>query len=283
MKRLVFCYLLLTAMLTAQPKRIVSTAPSITETLFALGLGDRVVGVTNYCHYPAATAKIAKIGTYMQPNLEVILALRPDLVITQKTAIHSKSRFEPYHLNVLEITQNSIAEIQSGILAIGDATGAADRARALNQTITKELAAIRAKASTKPAVSVVFVVGRTPGALDGMVAVGSHNYLTEVMELAGGRNIFNDAKPAYAKISAEEILARSPQVILDMGDMSDPTSVTEEHKREVVKLWDRYSNVAAVRDKRVHAIASDIFVVPGPRVIDLARAFAHLLHPEIFP
>ncbi|MEO8128856.1 MAG: ABC transporter substrate-binding protein, partial [Bryobacteraceae bacterium] len=71
MMRLIFCFSLLAAVLVAQPKRIVSTAPSITETLFALGLGDRVVGVTNYCHYPAATAKIAKIGTYMQPNLEV--------------------------------------------------------------------------------------------------------------------------------------------------------------------------------------------------------------------
>ena len=282
MKRLFFCYLL-AASLFAQPRRIVSTAPSITETLFALGVGDRVVGVSNYCHYPAATAKIAKIGTYMQPNIEAILALKPDLVVMQKTAIHSKSRFEPYHLNILEVTQNSIAEIQGAIVAIGNATGSADRARTLNQSITKELAAVRQRASTKPPVSVVFVVGRVPGALEGMVAVGSHNYLEEVMEVAGGRNVFNDAKPPYAKISAEEILARSPQVILDMGDMSDPTGVTEEHKRAVVKLWNRYPNVAAVRDKRVHAIASDIFVVPGPRVIELTRAFAHLLHPELFP
>ncbi len=283
MKRLFLCYLLVSVWLCAQPRRIVSTAPSITETLFALGLGGRVVGVTNYCHYPTAAAKIAKIGTYMQPNLEAILALRPDLIITQKTAIHSKSRFEPYHLNVLEVTQGSIAEIQSAIVAIGNATGSADRARTLNESITKELTAVREKASTNPPVSVVFIVGRTPGALEGMIAVGSHNYLAEVMEVAGGRNVFNDAKPTYAKISAEEILARSPQVILDMGDMSDPTGVTEEQKRAVVKLWDRYPSVAAVRDKRVHAIASDIFVVPGPRVIDLARAFAHLLHPEIFP
>ena len=283
MKRLLLCSFVVSTVLCAQPRRIVSTAPSITETLFALGVGDRVVGVTNHCHYPAAAVKIAKIGTYMQPNLEAILALRPDLVITPKTAIHSKSRFEPYHLNVLEVTQDSVAEIQNAIVAIGNATGSADRARVLNQSITKELAAVRAKASTKPPVSVVFIVGRTPGALEGMIAVGSHNYLSEMMDVAGGRNVFNDARPTYAKISAEEILARSPQVILDMGDMSDPTGVTEEHKRGVVTLWDRYPTVAAVRNKRVYAIASDIFVVPGPRAIDLAHAFAHLFHPEIFP
>jgi iron complex transport system substrate-binding protein len=103
------------------------------------------------------------------------------------------------------------------------------------------------------------------------------------MELAGGRNIFNDSVPPYAKISAEEILARNPQVILDMGDMSDPTGVTVEHKRAVVQLWNRYPSVAAVRNKRVYAVASDIFVVPGPRVVELARELGHLLHPEVFP
>jgi iron complex transport system substrate-binding protein len=282
MKRLLFCCLL-AASLQAQPRRIVSTAPSITETLFALGVGDRVVGVTNYCHYPEAATKITKIGTWMQPNIEAILALKPDLVIVQKTAIHSKSRFEPYRLNVLEVSQSSIDEIQQTISLIGDAVGVADRARALNQSISRQLNLVREKVAGKPPVSVVFIVGRTPDALEGMVAVGSRNYLTEVMELAGGRNIFNDSKPPYAKISAEEILARSPHVILDMGDMSDPTGVTEEHKRSVITLWGRYPTVAAVRDKRVYAIASDIFVVPGPRVVELARELGHLLHPEIFP
>ena len=283
MKRLLLCCLFLAAILQAQPRRIVSTAPSITETLFALGVGDRVVGVTNYCHYPEAATKITKIGTWMQPNIEAILALKPDLVIVQKTAIHSKSRFEPYRLNVLEVSQSSIEEIQQTISAVGDAVGVPDRARALNQSISRQINAVRQKIAGKPPVSVVFIVGRTPDALEGMVAVGSRNYLTEVMELAGGRNIFNDSKPPYAKISAEEILARSPQVILDMGDMSDPTGVTEEHKRSVIKLWERYPTVAAVRDKRVYAIASDIFVVPGPRVVELARELGHLLHPEIFP
>jgi iron complex transport system substrate-binding protein len=283
MKRLLLCFLLFSAWLCAQPRRIVSTAPSITETLFALGLGDRVVGVSDYCHYPAAVTKIAKIGSYVHPNIEAILSLKPDLVVMQKTRIHSKTQFEKYRLNVVEVSQNSIAEILQAISTIGSATGTADRGRALDQSISQELRKVREKVGAKPKTSVVFVVGRTPGALEGMVAVGSKNYLTEVMELAGGRNIFNDSIPPYAKISAEEILARSPQVILDMGDMSDTVGVTEEHKRSVVKLWERYPTVLAVREKRVYAIASDVFVVPGPRVVDLARELARLLHPEIFP
>ncbi len=282
MIRCLLC-LFLAASLHAQPRRIVSTAPQITETLFALGLGDRVVGVSNYCHYPPGTAKIAKIGTYLQPNIETILALHPDLLIVHKNPIHSKSRYEPYHLNVLEIPQNSIADIQQAISLIGAATSVPDRAKALNESISRELAAVRKKAAARPPVPAVFIVGRTPNSLDGLVAVGSHNYLTEVMEMAGGRNIFNDSISSYAKISAEEILARDPQVILDMGDMSDPASVTEEHKRAVAALWNRYPTVAAVRNKRIYAVASEIFVVPGPRVVNLARELAHLFHPEIFP
>src|SRR3954464_12660010 len=103
MKKLLLCSFLLVACLYAQPRRIVSTAPSITEMLFALGLGDRVVGVTNYCHYPPAAMKITKIGTYVKPDIETILSLKPDLVVMQKTTVHSKSQFEQYHLKVLEV------------------------------------------------------------------------------------------------------------------------------------------------------------------------------------
>src|SRR4051794_22706971 len=173
MKRLFLCYLMLAACLWAQPRRIISTAPSITEMLFALGLGDRVVGVTNYCHYPAATAKITKIGTFMKPDIETILSLKPDLIVMQKTKVHSKSQFEPYHLKVLEVSQDNVAEILTAISAIGNANGVADRARTLTQSISRELDSVHRKVAAKPATSVVFIVGRTPNEMEGMVAVGS--------------------------------------------------------------------------------------------------------------
>jgi ABC-type Fe3+-hydroxamate transport system substrate-binding protein len=114
-----------------------------------------------------------------------------------------------------------------------------------------------------------------------MVAVGRASYLTEVIELAGGVNAFADAPAAYPKVSLEEILARDPEVIVDMGEMANTHWVTEAQKRAVLALWGRYPALAAVRAGRVHAVADDTFVVPGPRVVEAARSFARLLHPEV--
>jgi ABC-type Fe3+-hydroxamate transport system substrate-binding protein len=126
----------------------------------------------------------------------------------------------------------------------------------------------------------MFVVGRAPGRLEDIIVVGQASYLNELMRTAGGQNVFADAIAPYPKVGAEDILARNPEVIVDMGDMANTVGVTTEHKRSVVELWNRYSAVAAVRNHQVFAVAADIFVVPGPRLVDAARAFARMLHPE---
>lgn len=267
----------------AQPQRILSTAPSITETLFALGLGDRVVGVTSFCHYPPEAKEKPITGTWLKPNLEAVLAARPDLVIVQRTRVHSKSELERLGLETLEVRQDSIADIYRTIETIAAAAGVPERAVRLNASIRSGLEAVRRKVSVRKPRSMMFIVARTPGSLDGLIAVGPVSYLSEVITLAGGKNVFDDSPAAYPKISPEEILARDPEVIVDMGDMADTTGVTEQHKRSVVALWDRFSSLQAVRNEDVHAVASDIFVVPGPRVADLAREFARMLHPELFP
>ncbi|MGH9627017.1 MAG: ABC transporter substrate-binding protein [Bryobacteraceae bacterium] len=267
----------------AQPQRILSTAPSITETLFALGLGDRVAGVTSFCHYPPEARKKPVTGTWLKPNLEAVLAAQPDLVIVQKTRVHSASELERLGLKTLEVRQDSIADIYRSIEIIAAAAGVPERAARLNASIRAGLEAVRRKVSSRKPRSMMFIVARTPGSLDGLIAVGPVSYLSEVITLAGGRNVFNDSPAAYPKISPEEILARDPEVIIDMGDMADTTGVTEEHKRSVVELWNRFPGLQAVRNHNVHAVASDIFVVPGPRVVDLAREFARILHPELFP
>ena len=114
----------------------------------------------------------------------------------------------------------------------------------------------------------MFVVGRTPNSLDGLMVVGRSSFLNELIEIAGGQNIFSDASAGYVKVSLEEVLSRNPDVIVDMGDMSDTVAVTEAQKNSVTALWSRMNSISAVRARRVHAVASDIFVVPGPRVVD---------------
>lgn len=280
--RRIFALLLLAAVLfAAPPQRIVSTAPSITELLYALGLGDRVVGVTRYCRYPPEAQLKPKIGDYTSPNLEAIAALRPDLVIVQTNPVHLADRLSALKLQVLEINQESIAAIYKSIHNMGAATGTEQAAQQLSDSIRDGLEKVRTRVSSLPRVRMMFVVGRSPNRLDGLVVAGRASYLNEVIDVAGGENVFRDAIAGYPKVSLEEVMARNPEVIVDMGDMSDTVGVTEEHKRNVIALWDRIPTLAAVKQHRVFAVASDIFVVPGPRVTEAAKAFAGMLHPGL--
>jgi iron complex transport system substrate-binding protein len=261
------------------PQRIVSTAPSITELLYALGLGDRVVGVDRFSRFPAEALRKPKIGDYANPNLEAIAALRPDLVIIPVNPVKLADRLALLRLKVLEIDQESIAKLYDSFRLVGQATGAAAQAAKLTSAVQWQLEAVRARAAPLKRTRMMFVVGRTPNRLDGLIVVGQASYLNEIIALAGGENVFRDAVASYPGVSLEEVLARNPDVIVDMGDMADTVGVTDEHKREVTSLWERLSSVAAVKQHRVHAVASDVYVVPGPRVVDAAKSFFDMLHP----
>jgi iron complex transport system substrate-binding protein len=281
--RLIFLLLSLTLhALTAAPQRIVSTGPSITEILFALGLGPKVVGVTQYCTYPAEAMKIRKIGTWMTPNMEAILETRPDLVIVQKTGIHDDSRFKALSLNSMMVRLDSVDNILVAIGSIGAATGTQARATQLSAQIRRDLEAVRKQVQGRPPARALFIVGRTPGALEGLIAVGKGSYLSGVIEYAGGRNIFEDSVVAYPKIVHEEILSRNPEVIIDMGEHPDATPISEAQKQSEIALWRKYPSVPAVKNNRVNIVSSDLYVHPGPRVVDLARELARLFHTELF-
>ncbi len=264
-----------------QPQRIVSTSPSITETLFALGVGSRVVGVSTYCHFPAEVNKLPKVGTFLKPNVEVIARLKPDLVIVQRLPNPVRAQLQGLSIPVAEFdSKGDLRQNLDSILSIGKAAGVEPAARALISRIEGRLAALRSKNAGRNPRSVVFIVGRNPGELQGLVVVGAGSYLSELLEIAGGKNVFADSKQAYVKVSLESLLRRNPEVLIDMGEMADTTGVTEMAKQKVIHLWATRTTLTAVRERRVYAVASDIFVVPGPRMGDAAEAFAKLLHPE---
>jgi len=262
------------------PQRIVSTAPSITELLYTLGLGDRIVGVDRFSRYPPEVLRKQKIGDYANPNLEVIASLRPDLVMIPTNPVKLAERLQTLRLKVLEIDQEGIAKLYDSFRIVGQATGTVAQAAKLTSSVRGQLEAIRARAAPLKRTRMIFVVGRTPNRLDGLIVVGQASYLNEIIALAGGENVFRDAVASYPAASLEEVLARNPDVIVDMGDMADTVGVTDQHKREVTSLWERLTNVAAVKQHRVFAVASDVYVVPGPRVVEAAKAFFAMLHPE---
>jgi iron complex transport system substrate-binding protein len=262
------------------PQRIVSTTPSITEILYALGLGDRVVGVTRFCHYPPEAMSKPKIGDFVNPNVEAIAALKPDLVVVQTNPVRLSGRLNALHLKTLEVDQQDIAAIDHSIRAIGDAAGVSQRADQLLANLHAGLNEVRAKSAKVKAPRVMFVVGRATGRLDGMVVVGRASYLNEMIRIAGGENIFRDAVAAYPQVSLEEVMARNPEVILDMGEMSDGGTVSDREQRETVSLWTkRLPSLDAVKRARVYPIVSEMYVIPGPRMVDAARAMFAMLHP----
>lgn len=266
---------------TAAPRRIVSTSPSLTETLFALGLGDRIVGVTTFCRYPAEAQSKPKIGTFIQPDPERILAQRPDLVLTVKNPVQLTERLRKLGLHTEEVKQDSVADILHGIDEIGVWAGVPDRALALHAKLQSGMDEVKRRAASRPRVSVLFVVDRTPGSLQGMFGSGVGSYLDELLTLAGGHNVLSGVPGLYPRLSLELILARDPEAIIDMGDYSHGRAVTTASSAQKLALWSRYSSLRAVRNHRVYDVADDHFVVQGPRMVEAAREFLKMLHPEL--
>ncbi len=262
------------------PQRIISTAPSITETLYALGLSDRVVGVTTFCHYPPEVREKPKIGTYMYPNIETMLALRPDLVVILKEHTGLGERLRKVGLTVLELDNAGLNGIYDSFRVLGERTGTETAAEARIAAIQKALGEIEARTKALSRRSVMFIVGRTPGAIRDLMVVGRGSFLNELIRIAGGRNLFGDSSAFYPRIGLEELYAGRPEVIVDMGDMSDTDQVTAAHRRSVAELWKQYPMVPAVAAGRVYAVANDIFVVPGPRVVETATELLRMIHPE---
>lgn len=261
------------------PARIVSTSPSITETLYAMGLGPRVVGVTTFCNYPSDAKTKPRIGTFLEPDYERILALRPDLVLVIKNPVDVAGRLRSLGLRAEEVDMDTVGSILASIASIGRITGTPSTARTLSQSLRGQLDTIRSAGSKGGRTTVLFLVGRAPGTLQNMVGAGPGTFLDELLRLAGGTNILASSPIQYPKVSLEQILASDPDVIIDMGDYAHAAGAGDARRREELALWKPYGRLKAVRTGRVHAVTAAHFVVPGPRMADAAREFLGFLHP----
>jgi iron complex transport system substrate-binding protein len=219
----------------------------------------------------------------MYPNLETMLELRPDLVVILKEHTGLGDRLRKVGLTVLELQHNDIEGIFESLRVLGKRAGVEDAAENRIAAIRAALGAIRARSQNLSRRSVMFIVGRTPGTIRDLMVVGRGSFLNELISIAGGRNLFGDSSGFYPKIGREELYAGRPEVIIDMGDMSDTDQVTEEHKRSVGELWREFSMLPAVTAGRVYPVANDIFVVPGPRIVEAATQLLRMIHPEAGP
>ena len=265
----------------AGPARIVSTSPSITETLFALGLGDRVVGVSTYCRFPPQVATLPKVGSFLKPDAELIAGLRPDLVVVHEVGNGLDRRLASLRIPFIIVERGTLASAYSSMRRIAAAAGVPERADALVADVQRRLDTIRREGSARPKPGVLFIIGRRPGQLADLIAIGPGSYINELIEIAGGINVMAIAgQPEYPRISMETVLRLNPDVIVDTVDMGDTDAERRGRQPVNERLWNAYGMLTAVRTRQVHAATTDALVVPGPRVVEAAAWVAALLRGD---
>jgi iron complex transport system substrate-binding protein len=260
------------AAVAASPQRIVSLTPSVTEILFALGAGDEVVGVSQYSDYPPAATRLPQVGSFLTPNLEAIIALRPTLVIG--IGLSSEMRqiraLRETGCSILTIRDDSLAEIEESIREVGRKTDRADAARALLESLNAQIDEVRARVSKLPGVRVLMLVGHEP-----LIAVGPGTFLNDLLKLSNADNIADSLNQQWPKLSIEYIIAMKPQVILDGQMGSDPGAPAQ--------FWQKYSTIPAVQNHRVYGYPSDRILHAGPRIGTSLEMLAAMIHPGAFP
>lgn len=258
------------------PRRIVSTAPSVTETLFALGVGDRVVGVTTFCRHPEAARRLPKIGGYTTPSLEAILALRPDLVIVDRSA-DLRRRLAALGSETLEVEAEDVRSIEASIRAIARRAGVPERGEALVSDIERRLAALARAASAAPRQRALLLLGHSDDGAASFFAVGPRSFLGEMLAAAGAANVLADAAPPFPRISVEEAIARDPDVILILAS---PPADAHEVLARARRFWSAYRSARAVRHGAVRVLVDESLVQPGPRIGEKAERLARALRGE---
>ncbi|MEN6576507.1 MAG: helical backbone metal receptor [Phycisphaerales bacterium] len=258
------------------PHRIVSMARNLTEIVFALGLGTNLVGVTQDSDYPPAAAKKPSVGTFWQPDIEAIIATRPDLVVTQAFEQHRDlaRRLRRMGYGSLVVEVETVAGLFEGILAIGDATETHGRADALCADVRAEIDRLRASTTGMRPVKVLWVVQREP-----LRVAGRNTFANEMIELAGGENAIGPTLHVYPAIGSEQVIAARPEVIIEPAMLP---GMMDRQRQQALAYWNRFENVPAVTDGRVYVIDGDVVSRLSPRLPTAIQTIARCLRPDLF-
>ena len=251
---------------SAEVRRIVCLAPSTTEILYALGVGDRLVGVDQYSDWPPAAQKVPRVGSDLSPSVERIVALEPDVVFVATSANSKELPDELARLGVRVVISHvaTLDDLWRDIVTTGDAVGRHDAGVALAEKLRARIAATHARVAALPPVKALVVVWADP-----LTVVGGHSFVDEEIRAAGGDNIAGDSPQPYPQYSVERMLARAPDVIVVGSHKGGP---------KIAPLT-AYTSVPAVKSGRIHAIDGDLLFRPGPRVVDGVELLARLFHP----
>ena len=263
----------------ATPNRIISTSPAITEILFALGAGDQVVGVTDFCSYPKKACLLPSIGGPLNPSTETWISLKPDLIIIQEDSEIIQKSAKIFRIPSLTVSFSNLRNILTSIHIIADSLQVSEAGHQLTEKIKIRINDYRSRLKELKPRQVLMLLSDTNDPSRDLYAVGRGTFLNELLTIAGGENVLPDTMAKYPKISKEYIIAKSPEIIIEVGPKSN---LSNEEIKVRKKTWGKYSTLRAVKDDRLYFIGADYILIPGPRLLNILDDFTRTIHPDLF-
>lgn len=258
-------------------KGIVSLAPNLTETVFALGEGDRIIGVSEFDDYPPEVAALPKLGGYLDPDLEQLSLLAPAMILVPGQHEQVTTFGKMNSIPVMNIHMDNLETIRAGIDTIGAALGVPERAAALRDGIDADLEALREALKPYPRKKVLIVLGRERGNLSNIQTVGGTSFISEMVAAAGGDNIYGDSTQPYLEASRETILMDAPDAILEI---QAGKTMTTNQTQQLYNDWRFLDTVPAVKNGAIYFVTESHAMRPGPRIAEVAKIIARKLYFE---
>ncbi|MEN3340098.1 MAG: cobalamin transport system substrate-binding protein, partial [Acidobacteriota bacterium] len=261
------------------PTRIVSLIPAVTETLFAIGAGPEVVAVSSFDKYPPQVAKLQRVGALLDPDVERILSLHPDLVIVYGSQTDLRAQLARAGIPTYVYSHAGLADVTATIRDVGIRVGRRDAAITLADAVDRQIDAVRARVAGLPRPPTLVVFERERLTLRGIYASGGIGFIHDMLDAAGGANVFADVKREAVQATTELILARRPSIIIELRS----SVITEAERGRELATWSALAAVPAVRAGRLYLFADQRMSIPGPRVGEVVDILARTIHPEAFP
>ncbi len=260
----------------APPRRIISLVPNVTEILFAIGAGPQVVAVSTYDVEPPEVRALPTVGALVDPDTEKIISLRPDLVITYGSQDELQAQLKSANIPYFDYRHAGLEHVMATMRTLGQRTGHVQQAEQAAKSLETAIDAVKARVAGKPRPRTLLVFGREPGSLRNIYASAGRGFLHDMLVAAGGDDVLSDIDKESAQINTEMILARRPDVILELNAAN---RLNDADLQKTIAPWMALSSVPAVKNHRVVLLLGAGLTVPGPRVIQGIEKMAAALHP----
>ncbi|MCP4158219.1 MAG: ABC transporter substrate-binding protein [bacterium] len=263
---LVFCF-------PIYGERIITMAPSLTEIVFQLGKGDSIVGNTKFCNFPEEAKNIPRVGGYIDMNMELIINAKPDVIILYKDHLE-KIKIMKSSAKLVVVNHSAIKDILNSIKTIAKALDVEERGVKLTSQIKEGLSRVRKISAGKNAKKVMLIISRNPDNLANMYINGRQDFLSELLEVAGGINAY-DGTIAYPSVSVESVVAMNPDIILELSAHNEGID-----KKKVMASWKKFPFITAVKKEKIILVKKDLWLLPGPRIVTIAEEMAAIFHEK---